>query len=67
MQLDGKPMKIEVMGINIGAPAMPPFANASFSNGVPRRYTGYFEFPFLVLIHSFHMISTKFALIGLVS
>lgn len=39
VQLDGKPMKIEVVGTNIGAPAMPPFANASFrnSNGVPRR------------------------------
>lgn len=42
VQLDGKPMKIEVVGTNIGAPAMPPFANASFrnSNGVPRSGQG---------------------------
>ncbi|KAG5566883.1 hypothetical protein RHGRI_002434 [Rhododendron griersonianum] len=43
VQLDGKPMKIEVVGTNIGAPAMPPpLANASFriSNGVPRSGQG---------------------------
>ncbi|KAF3632157.1 hypothetical protein T459_01542 [Capsicum annuum] len=40
VQLDGKPMKIEIVGTNIVTPA--PFPNGAFgfedTNGVPRRY-----------------------------
>ncbi|KAL6275905.1 THO complex subunit 4A isoform X2 [Prunus avium] len=42
VQLDGKPMKIEIVGTNIstpgGPPTLPPAANGNFgnSNGVPR-------------------------------
>lgn len=40
VQLDGKPMKIEIVGTNIATPAAPPANNVSFgnSNGVPRGY-----------------------------
>ncbi|GMP49448.1 LOW QUALITY PROTEIN: hypothetical protein CsSME_00016419 [Camellia sinensis var. sinensis] len=40
VQLDGKPVEIEIVGTNIATPAMPPAANGSFGNlhGVPRRY-----------------------------
>lgn len=38
VQLDGKPMKIELVGVNLVAPAAnAPFANNSM-NGYPRRY-----------------------------
>ncbi|KAI8013758.1 THO complex subunit 4A [Camellia lanceoleosa] len=42
VQLDGKPMKIEIVGTNIATPAMPPAANGSFGNlhMVPRRTCG---------------------------
>ncbi|XP_061373208.1 THO complex subunit 4A-like isoform X5 [Gastrolobium bilobum] len=38
VQLDGKPMKIEIVGTNISTPAVAPAANGAFgnSNGVPR-------------------------------
>lgn len=39
VQLDGKPMKIEIVGTNIATPAVAPqVANGSFgnSNGFPR-------------------------------
>jgi THO complex subunit 4 len=40
VQLDGKPMKIEIVGTNIATPAVPPAANGNFgnSNGIPRGY-----------------------------
>lgn len=40
VQLDGKPMKIEIVGLNIIAPVGgPPMANNSFGAGsFPRRY-----------------------------
>jgi THO complex subunit 4 len=40
VQLDGKPMKIEIVGTNIATPAVPPAANGTFgnSNGIPRGY-----------------------------
>ena len=56
MQLDGKPMKVEIVGTNIVTPPpMPASANGSFRNfnGVPRRYLAYFwilKFSFLLLI-----------------
>ncbi|KAJ6299660.1 hypothetical protein OIU76_020606, partial [Salix suchowensis] len=39
VQLDGKPMKIEIVGTNFVAPPAPPAANAAFgnSNGVSGR------------------------------
>jgi len=41
VQLDGKPMKIEIVGTNIVTPTA-PFSNGAFgfgdTNGVPRRY-----------------------------
>lgn len=39
VQLDGKPMKIEIVGTNIATPA-PPATNGTFgnSNGIPRKY-----------------------------
>ncbi|OAY37838.1 THO complex subunit 4A [Manihot esculenta] len=42
VQLDGKPMKIEIVGTNIATPAAPPANNVSFgnSNGVPRGGQG---------------------------
>ncbi|CAL5352953.1 unnamed protein product [Camellia sinensis] len=42
VQLDGKPMKIEIVGTNIVTPAVPPSSNGSFgnSNGVPRSGQG---------------------------
>nr|DAD27873.1 TPA_asm: hypothetical protein HUJ06_029341 [Nelumbo nucifera] len=43
VQLDGKPMKIEVVGTNIATPvAVPPAANGGFGNpnGVPRSGQG---------------------------
>ncbi|KAL7201761.1 hypothetical protein ACSBR1_033457 [Camellia fascicularis] len=42
VQLDGKPMKIEIVGTNIETPAVPPSSNGSFgnSNGVPRSGQG---------------------------
>lgn len=44
VQLDGKPMKIEIVGTNIAAlpaPQPPQVSNGSFGNpnGVPRRYS----------------------------
>ncbi|MBA0678671.1 hypothetical protein Gohar_019058, partial [Gossypium harknessii] len=38
VQLDGKPMKIEIVGTNIATPAAPTVANVAFgsSNGAPR-------------------------------
>uniref|UniRef100_A0A5B7A5A4 Putative THO complex subunit 4A n=1 Tax=Davidia involucrata TaxID=16924 RepID=A0A5B7A5A4_DAVIN len=38
VQLDGKPMKIEIVGTNIATPAAPPSADGTFRNlnGVPR-------------------------------
>ncbi|KAI8007618.1 THO complex subunit 4A [Camellia lanceoleosa] len=40
VQLDGKPMKIKIVGTNMATLAMPPAANSSFGNlnEVPRRY-----------------------------
>lgn len=40
VQLDGKPMKIEIVGTNIATPAAPTVANVAFgsSNGAPRGY-----------------------------
>lgn len=42
VQLDGKQMKIEIVGTNIGAPTA-PFPSGAFgfgdANGAPRRYT----------------------------
>lgn len=42
VQLDGKPMKIEIVGTNITTPAVAPAANGAFgnSNGVPRSGQG---------------------------
>ncbi|KAL9368050.1 hypothetical protein Peur_039249 [Populus x canadensis] len=42
VQLDGKPMKIEIVGTNFVAPPAPPAANAAFgnSNGVSGRGRG---------------------------
>ncbi|KAJ6670582.1 RNA AND EXPORT FACTOR BINDING PROTEIN [Salix viminalis] len=39
VQLDGKPMKIEIVGTNFVAPRAPPHANAAFGNfnGLPGR------------------------------
>ncbi|KAF2300400.1 hypothetical protein GH714_012901 [Hevea brasiliensis] len=38
VQLDGKPMKIEIVGTNIATPGVPPATNGTFgnSNGAPR-------------------------------
>lgn len=40
VQLDGKPMKIEIVGTNIATRSAAPAANVNFgnSNGVPRGY-----------------------------
>lgn len=40
VQLDGKPMKIEIVGTNIATPAAPPATNGNFGNptGLPRGY-----------------------------
>ncbi|EEF31023.1 THO complex subunit 4A [Ricinus communis] len=42
VQLDGKPMKIEIVGTNIATPAATPAANGNFgnSNGAPRGGQG---------------------------
>ncbi|KAG7947008.1 hypothetical protein I3843_14G071600 [Carya illinoinensis] len=42
VQLDGKPMKIEIMGRNIATPAAPPATNGTFgnSNAIPRGGQG---------------------------
>ena len=42
VQLDGKPMKIEIVGTNIATPAAPTVANVAFgsSNGAPRGGRG---------------------------
>ncbi|KAF2300420.1 hypothetical protein GH714_013115 [Hevea brasiliensis] len=42
VQLDGKPMKIEIVGTNIATPGVPPAANGTFgnSNGAPRGGQG---------------------------
>ncbi|KAL4284000.1 hypothetical protein GQ457_16G010730 [Hibiscus cannabinus] len=42
VQLDGKPMKIEILGTNIATPAAPTVANVAFgnSNGAPRGGRG---------------------------
>lgn len=43
VQLDGKPMKIEIVGTNIGAPpAVPQASNGTFGNpnGAPRSFPG---------------------------
>uniref|UniRef100_A0A6N2K4D6 RRM domain-containing protein n=1 Tax=Salix viminalis TaxID=40686 RepID=A0A6N2K4D6_SALVM len=42
VQLDGKPMKIEIVGTNFVAPRAPPHANAAFGNfnGLPGRVRG---------------------------
>lgn len=40
VQLDGKPMKIEIVGTNISTPGVPPVTNGAIGNsaGVPQRY-----------------------------
>ncbi|XP_071719783.1 THO complex subunit 4A-like [Rutidosis leptorrhynchoides] len=40
VQLDGKPMKIEIVGLNIVAPNGGPSANNNFGNGYPRSGAG---------------------------
>ncbi|KAB1216297.1 THO complex subunit 4A [Morella rubra] len=42
VQLDGKPMKIEIVGTNIATPAAPPATNGNFGNptGLPRGGQG---------------------------
>ncbi|KAL7247549.1 hypothetical protein ACSBR2_002462 [Camellia fascicularis] len=40
VQLDGKPMKIEIVGTNIATPAMPPAANGSKKWTTKRWCTG---------------------------
>ncbi|KAJ9188969.1 hypothetical protein P3X46_000315 [Hevea brasiliensis] len=42
VQLDGKPMKIEIVGTNIATPGVPPATNGTFgnSNGAPRGGQG---------------------------
>lgn len=54
VQLDGKPMKIEIVGTNISTPAVVPLA----ANGVPRMYilyTGYF-FKSMSLLNLFSQV-----------
>ena len=43
VQLDGKPMKIEIVGTNIATPAAPSAANGTFGslNGAPKGYGFY--------------------------
>ena len=40
VQLDGKPMKIEIVGTNIATPTVAPVANGTVGNlnGIPRGY-----------------------------
>jgi len=40
VQLDGKPMKVEIVGTNIATHAAAPTVNGTFGNsgGPPRRY-----------------------------
>ena len=40
MEIDGKPMKIEIVGTNISTPGVAPAPNGAIGNfnGVPRRY-----------------------------
>lgn len=49
VQLDGKPMKIEIVGTNIATRTAAPAANVNFgnSNGVPRGYA-------LLLLYAFY-------------
>ena len=51
VQLDGKPMKIEIVGTNIATP-VPPVTNGTFgnSNGIPRKYVLLFFYVLLCLI-----------------
>lgn len=52
MQLDGKPMKIEIVGTNIATHAVgPPAAVNPFENfnGVPRRYLSVYYISALIL------------------
>jgi len=45
VQLDGKPMKIEIAGANISTPGFPAAKRAIGNlNGVPRRYTLSYDF-----------------------
>jgi THO complex subunit 4 len=41
VQLDGKPMKIEIVGTNISTPGAAPVVNAAIGNfnGIPQRYS----------------------------
>lgn len=46
VQLDGKPMKIELIGTNMGndgAAFMPPASNYGGQNGPPTRYYLFFD------------------------
>lgn len=50
VQLDGKPMKIEIVGTNVATPAAPPAANGTFgnSNGIARGYASLIFFSFKI-------------------
>ncbi|KAJ6715891.1 CHROMATIN TARGET OF PRMT1 PROTEIN-RELATED [Salix koriyanagi] len=70
VQLDGKPMKIEIVGTNFVAPRAPPHANAAFGNfnGLPGRCAVHYSYDIGVYVVFWqNMLQTCVLILSLVA